>query len=87
MEKKDIRDYYKERIEELSTELDSRKAKVKYFVTAEILLFITCVAMGVAYFSGYIETVAFLSAACLVQGCQGGRWSERPQDRGQRGAS
>ena len=54
MEKKDIRDYYKERIEELSTELDGRKAKVKYFVTAEILLFITCVAMGVAYFSGYI---------------------------------
>ena len=65
MEKKDIRDYYKERIEELSTELDSRKAKVKYFVTAEILLFITCVAMGVAYFSGYIETVAFIALFCL----------------------
>ena len=65
MEKKDIRDYYKERIEELSTELDSRKTKVKYFVTAEILLFITCVAMGVAYFSGYIETVAFIALFCL----------------------
>ena len=58
MEKKEIKSYYTERINALSAELESRKARVKYFITAEISLFVIGVGMGVAYFSGYIPTMA-----------------------------
>lgn len=65
MEKKEIRSYYTERINALSAELESRKARVKYFITAEISLFVIGVGMGVAYFSGYIPTMEFIALFCL----------------------
>ena len=44
--KKELLEYYTDRMTGLDEVLQSRKAKVKYIITAEILLFVVAVAVA-----------------------------------------
>lgn len=46
--------------------LQSRKAKVKYIITAEILLFVVAVAVAVVYLCGYVSVAVFIPAFCIA---------------------
>lgn len=46
--------------------LQSRKAKVKYIITAEILLFVVAVVVAVVYLCGYVSVAVFIPAFCIA---------------------
>lgn len=46
--------------------LQNRKAKVKYIITAEILLFVVAVAVAVVYLCGYVSVAVFIPAFCIA---------------------
>lgn len=46
--------------------LQNRKAKVKYIITAEILLFVVAVAVAVVYLCGYVSAAVFIPAFCIA---------------------
>ena len=46
--------------------LQNRKAKVKYIITAEILLFVVAVAVAVVYLCGYVLVAVFIPAFCIA---------------------
>lgn len=46
--------------------LQSRKAKVKYIITAEIPLFVVAVAVAVVYLCGYVSVAVFIPAFCIA---------------------
>lgn len=61
---RNLKDYYNGRIEELSLEIKKRKDKVKWFITAEIILFALAVGVAVAFIAGHMEPLAFILSFC-----------------------
>ena len=64
--KKELLEYYTDRMTGLDEVLQSRKAKVKYIITAEILLFVVAVAVAVVYLCGYVSVAVFIPAFCIA---------------------
>ena len=64
--KKELLEYYTDKMTGLDEVLQSRKAKVKYIITAEILLFVVAVAVAVVYLCGYVSVAVFIPAFCIA---------------------
>lgn len=64
--KKELLEYYTDKMIGLDEVLQSRKAKVKYIITAEILLFVVAVAVAVVYLCGYVSVAVFIPAFCIA---------------------
>ena len=56
--KKELLEYYTDKMTGLDEVLQSRKAKVKYIITAEILLFVVAVAVAVVYLCSFRLSVS-----------------------------
>lgn len=63
--KKELLEYYTDKMMGLDEVLQNRKAKVKYIITAEILLFVVAVAVAVVYLCGYVSVAVFIPAFCI----------------------
>ena len=64
--KKELLEYYTDKMTGLDEVLQNRKAKVKYIITAEILLFVVAVAVAVVYLCGYVSAAVFIPAFCIA---------------------
>ena len=64
--KKELLEYYTDKMTGLDEVLQNRKAKVKYIITAEILLFVVAVAVAVVYLCGYVSVAVFIPAFCIA---------------------
>ena len=64
--KKELLEYYTDKMTGLDEVLQSRKVKVKYIITAEILLFVVAVAVAVVYLCGYVSVAVFIPAFCIA---------------------
>lgn len=64
--KKELLEHYTDKMTGLDEVLQSRKAKVKYIITAEILLFVVAVAVAVVYLCGYVSVAVFIPAFCIA---------------------
>lgn len=66
MTKSQVTEHYAAKIAELSDALRQRRAKVKYYITAEIAAALLVTAMTMAVVAGYVPTVAWACVACPV---------------------
>lgn len=64
--KKELLEYYTDKMTGLDEVLQNRKTKVKYIITAEILLFVVAVAVAVVYLCGYVSVAVFIPAFCIA---------------------
>lgn len=64
--KKELLEYYTDKMTGLDEVLQNRKAKVKYIITAEILLFVVAVAVAVVYLCGYVSVAVFIPAFSIA---------------------
>lgn len=64
--KKELLEYYTDKMTGLDEVLQSRKAKVKYIIAAEILLFVVAVAVALVYLCGYVSVAVFIPAFCIA---------------------